>query len=197
MTKYFPKSLRTLYRGCGAWTFNGFTNNDAERLDRLLGDSDNPFLFPAERLKPVDPLTGSGQPADHKHANIETFNKALEHMPGVKFSTHGGRYAFSTYGEMYLGFAKSEGKVILDHLEGVDPKDVTGTYYSSDPQIRRKREMMLAWTAWLDQQAAIAISADKMLLDANYLREAIYKKRYGEEKLAKRIAYLATVAPGW
>ena len=36
---------------------------------------------------------------------------------------------------------------------------------------------MLLWTAWLDQQAAIAISEDEMLLDDNYLREAIYKKR--------------------
>jgi hypothetical protein len=173
----------------------GWVDKVVERLDRLVGDSDNPFLFPAERLKPVDPLTGSGQAPEHQHADIETFNKALEHMPGVSFSTHGGRYAFSTYGEMHLGFAKSEGKVILDHMEGVDAKDVTGNFYSSDPQIKRKREMMLAWTAWLDEQAAIAISKDQMLLDANFLREAIYKKRYGEKALAKRIVYRE--ARGW
>jgi hypothetical protein len=29
MTQYFPKTLRTLYRGCRARTFNAFTNNDA------------------------------------------------------------------------------------------------------------------------------------------------------------------------
>jgi hypothetical protein len=29
MTEYFPKTLRTLYRGCRAWTFNRFTNNHA------------------------------------------------------------------------------------------------------------------------------------------------------------------------
>ena len=29
MTQYFPKTLRTLYRGCRAWTFYRFTNNDA------------------------------------------------------------------------------------------------------------------------------------------------------------------------
>jgi hypothetical protein len=29
MTQYFPKTLRTLYRGCRAWTFNGFAHNDA------------------------------------------------------------------------------------------------------------------------------------------------------------------------
>ena len=34
-----------------------------------------------------------------------------------------------------------------------------------------------------------------MLLDAKYLRETIYKQRYGENKLKKRIAYRK--APGW
>ena len=34
-----------------------------------------------------------------------------------------------------------------------------------------------------------------MLLDAAYLREAIYRKRYGDEKLAKRIRYRE--ARGW
>jgi hypothetical protein len=158
-----------------------------ERLDRLIGDDNNPFLFPSSRAHQ--------EGEDYQHADIEMLNKALETMPGVSFSTHGGRYAFSTYGERDLGFAKSEGKVILDHLEGVDAKDVTGNFYSSDPQIKRKREMMLLWTQWLDQQAAIAISADRMLLDVNHTREEIYKKRYGEDKLAKRIAYRE--ARGW
>jgi hypothetical protein len=111
-------------------------------------------------------------------------------MPGVGFSTHGGRYAFSTYGERDLGFAKSEGKVILDHLEGVDAKDVTGNFYSSAPQIKRKREMMLLWTAWLDAQAEIAISEDETLLDetlldVGMLREAICHI-HGDMRLALR-----------
>src|SRR5258706_7386412 len=29
MAQYFPKTFCTLYRGCRACTFNGFTNNDA------------------------------------------------------------------------------------------------------------------------------------------------------------------------
>jgi hypothetical protein len=29
MTQYFPKTLRTLYRGCRAWTFYRFTDNNA------------------------------------------------------------------------------------------------------------------------------------------------------------------------
>jgi hypothetical protein len=154
----------------------------ADKLDRMIGDGDNPFLFPAARARKSD--TG-----DHQHADIEMLNRALESMPGVDFSPHGARYAFSTYGERDLGFAKSEAKLVLDHLEGTDPKDVTGNFYSSDPAIKRKREMLTLWTAWLDQQAAIAISEDKMLLDRNHLMEAIYRKKYGDEKLAKRITF--------
>ena len=29
MTQHFPKTVRTLYRGCRAWTFYRFTDNDA------------------------------------------------------------------------------------------------------------------------------------------------------------------------
>jgi hypothetical protein len=74
-------------------------------------------------------------------------------------------------------------------MEGTDPKDVTGNFYSSDPAIKRKREMLHAWTEWLDIQAAIAISEDKMLLDREHLMKAIYRKKYGDEKLAKRIVF--------
>jgi hypothetical protein len=44
MTQYFPKTLRTLYRGCRAWTFNGFTNNDAavSNIERQRNEIRNP-----------------------------------------------------------------------------------------------------------------------------------------------------------
>lgn len=45
------------------------------------------------------------------------------------------------------------------------PDDVTGRYYSSDPAIARKREMMLAWTAWLEEWCAEAIRRDGLLSD--------------------------------
>jgi hypothetical protein len=147
----------------------------------MISDGDNPYLFPA-----VKPRNKAG---DHQHADIEMLNRALESMPGIDFGPHGARYAFSTYGERDLGFAKSEAKLVLDHMEGTDPKDVTGQFYSSDPAIKRKREMLLAWTEWLDIQAAFAIAADPTLLDRNMMAEAIFRKKYGDEKLAKRIAH--------
>jgi hypothetical protein len=110
-------------------------------------------------------------------------------LPGVDFSPHCVRYAFSTYGERDLGFHKSEAKLILDHMEGTEADDVTGKFYSSDPAIRRKREMMTLWIDWLDEWCAKAIAADPMLSDHEALVEAIYRARYTEEQLTKRIAY--------
>jgi hypothetical protein len=97
--------------------------------------------------------------------------------------------AFSTYGERDLGFRKSEAKVILDHMEGTEPDDVTGKFYSSDPSIRRKRELMMLWAGWLDEWCAKAVAADPMLSDHEALVEAIYRERYSEEQLTRRIAY--------
>jgi len=87
-----------------------------------------------------------------------------------------------------LGFHKSEAKIILDHMEGTEPDDVTGKFYSSDPAIRRKREMITLWAGWLDEWCAKAIAADPVLSDREALVEAIYCERYTEEQLAKRIA---------
>jgi hypothetical protein len=156
------------------------------KLDRLCV-GENPYNFPAIKDRKKD--------GDHHHADIEMLNRALESMPGVDFGPHGARYALASYGESELGFAKSEAKLILDHMEGTDPKDVTGQFYSSDPGIKRKREMLTLWTAWLDKQAAIAIEQDPLLLDRGHLMEAIFRKKHGDEKLAKRIKYRE--ARGW
>jgi hypothetical protein len=72
-------------------------------------------------------------------------------------------------------------------MEGVEPTDVTGSFYSSDPQIARKREMMRSWTTWCDAWADRAIAADPLLLDRAFMLEAIYRNRYGEKRLASRI----------
>jgi hypothetical protein len=150
------------------------------QLDKLCV-RDNPFNFPSVKDRKKD--------GDHHHADIEMLNRALESMPCVDFGPHGARYALASYGESELGFAKSEAKLILDHLEGTDPKDVTGNFYSSDPAIKRKWEMLLLWTEWLDKQAELAIAADPLLLDRNHLREAIFRKKHGDEKLAKSIEF--------
>jgi hypothetical protein len=123
------------------------------------------------------------------HADVGLLNNYLGVLPGVDFSPHCVRYAFSTYGERDLGFHKSEAKIILDHMEGTEPDDVTGKFYSSDPAIRRKREMITLWTGWLDEWCAKAIAADPVLSDREALVEAIYRERYSEKQLARRIEY--------
>jgi hypothetical protein len=74
-------------------------------------------------------------------------------------------------------------------MEGTEPDDVTGKFYSSDPSIRRKREMMTLWAGWLDEWCAKAIAADPVLSNREALVEAIYRERYSEEQLARRIEY--------
>jgi hypothetical protein len=51
------------------------------------------------------------------------------------------------------------------------------------------REVMKLWCDWLDVQAAEAAAADPLPLDTEHLVEAIYRRRYGDDALAKRIAY--------
>jgi len=155
----------------------GFGLNALKQLDKLADVEDSKgWLFPRAK----DPS---------RCAPIDLLNHALYDMPGVDLATHQARYALGSYGERDLGYAPSEAKLILDHLEGVDAKDVTGTFYSTDPNIQRKREKLLAWVAWLEEWAARAIDADPLLLDREYLFENIYKKRHGDDKLEKRIEY--------
>jgi integrase len=153
---YFRKSGTKRGRRSHLVPCVGFAAVAADRLD-LMSDfaGSDGWLFPAGRS------TRSGRP----HAEAGLFNDYLCAMPGVSFSPHGVRYAFATYGERDLRFKPAEAGIILDHLEGVEPNDVTGQFYSSDPQIARKRQMMRAWTDWCDEWAAQAISDDRALLD--------------------------------
>jgi hypothetical protein len=169
-------------------------------LDRKIPhvDNANPFLFPQRRkgrkrdddeYEIENPTAGEKM---HRHRTESFLNRWLESVPGIDFSTHGGRYAFETYGEGQLGFQKSEGKIILDHMEGVEPDDVTGLYYSSDPAIARKREMMTAWINFLDHCAAEATAADPLLLDIQHLQEAVFMQKYckkNDDRPKRRIAY--------
>jgi len=159
----------------------GFAARAVDQLGRMLvyDANYNGWLFPADKR------TQSERP----HAEAGLFNDYFSIMPGVSSSPHGVRYAFATYGERDLGFRKGEGSLILDHLEGVEPNDVTGQFYSSDPQIGRKREMMRAWIDWCDHWAMRAAEEDPLLLDREYMTEMFYRARYGEERLERRIEY--------
>ena len=48
-----------------------------------------------------------------------------------------------------LGWHPNDAAVILDHLEGFDPGDVTAQFYNMDPAILKKRTMMKQWIGWL------------------------------------------------
>jgi integrase len=146
-------------------------------LDKLSDfEGSSGWLFPARGKDSVKP------------ADDGLLNDHLEVMPGIDFSPHGVRYAFAEYGERDLGFSKSEAKLILDHLEGTDSDDVTGQFYSTNPAIARKRQMMSAWCEWLDKWAEVAVKEDPRLLDHDWLCESIYRNRYGEDCLQRRIA---------
>lgn len=149
----------------------GFACHAQERLCRLSDfEGSKGWLFPA----------GPTNKSTREHAEAGLFNDWLTFMPGVNWSPHDVRYAFATYGERDLGFAKGEGKIVLDHMEGVDPKDVTSNFYSSDPGIARKRAMLRAWTDWCDEWAAKAIAEDPGLLDADAIGAEIRRARYAK-----------------
>lgn len=166
---YFRKSGTKRGRRSHLVPCVGFAAIAQERLDRLADfEGSEGWLFPA----------GKTNRSERPHAEAGLFNDYLGAMPGVSFSPHGARYAFATYGERDLGFKSGEGRIILDHLEGVEPNDVTGQFYSSDPQIARKRQMMRAWTDWCDEWAAKAIAEDRALLDRELMATEIRKRRY-------------------
>jgi hypothetical protein len=149
----------------------------ADKLDRLADfEGSGGWLFPAR----------SDAKDSRPHAEASLFNDYLSAMPGVNFSPHGARYALATYGERDLGFKPGEAKLILDHMEGVEPTDVTGQFYSSDPGVARKREMMRAWTNWCDAWADKALAADPLLLDRAFMLESIFRNRYGDQRFERR-----------
>lgn len=170
---YFRKSGSKRGRRSHLVPCIGFAAVAAERLDRLADfEGSEGWLFPA----------GKTNRSERPHAEAGLFNDYLDAMPAVSFSPHGARYAFATYGERDLGFKAGEAGIILDHMEGVEPTDVTGQFYSSDPQIGRKREMMRAWTRWCDDWTEQAIKADGALKDAELMAAEIRRRRYQKKK---------------
>ena len=71
--------------------------------------------------------------------------------------------------------------MILDHLEGYDPGDVTAQHYNTNPELAKKRAMMRAWVSWLEAQEAKAVAADPTLLDREAIGEQVYRIRYGDD----------------
>lgn len=140
-----------------------------ERLCRLSDfEGSKGWLFPA----------GKTNRSEREHAESGLFNDYLDAMPGVSWSPHGVRYAFATYGERDLGFKPGEASLILDHMEGLEPENVTSQFYSSDPGIARKREMMRAWVDWCEHWTAEAIKQDAALRNRDLMEREIRERRY-------------------
>jgi hypothetical protein len=139
----------------------GFGVTAHDRLAELSAADGRPWLLP-HRDRSIDAPAG-----------VNLLNRWIERLPGISCSTHGGRYAFATYGPRDLSFARSEARLILDHSEGLESDDVTGQFYCNDPAIARKREMMSRWTAWLEHWCSEAIRKDGLLSDAAALRAAL------------------------
>jgi hypothetical protein len=108
----------------------------------------------------------------------------------VGFLGHSWRKALASYGSKALGWTDDDAKLILDHLEGHEPNDVTAQFYNSNPAILRKRRMMTEWQTFLDRCEAEAIAADPVLKDPQRLGELCYIHYYGE----KSHAYVGNVA---
>lgn len=176
----------------------GFAIDVVNRLERIYTrivrpDDDPGWYFPVARAR------RKGQPPKDQHMNVSTLNHNIDAMPGVyrMLSPHALRRAFGSYGSMFGGFKKDEAKMVLDHLEG-EGDDVTRGYYDLDPRIGRKLEMMHWWTAWCDEQCALAIAADPALRDPEALRQACYIQRYGQEAWNAKIKKTHdTGAPLW
>jgi hypothetical protein len=145
---------------------------EAERvLDRMTIDAG--WYLPVGRTRP-------GERPKAPHADPRQIAKRLEWI-GAGYSPHAIRRAFATYGTAELGWMDDDPKLILDHLEGHDPGDVTAQHYNLNPAFTRKRAMMRAWISFLDTCEAEAVAADPTLADPTAQRELIYRRRYGDE----------------
>lgn len=180
MPPYFRKpSKKKRSKGIHPVPLVGFAAEALRRLDRLAGD--NPWLLPVERSR------RKGQQPKHPFMPPRTLSRNIEVIPGVELSSHDFRAALATYGPQDLGWLATDSKLILDHLEGFDSNDVTAQHYNTNPEILKKREMMRQWVGWLEKQEAAAVAADPTLLDAEAVREQIYRIRYSDEAWTAKI----------
>ena len=113
-----------------------------------------------------------------------SLSRVFEMMPGMDLSGHDLRYALATYGPQDLGWHADDAAIILDHLEGFDPGNVTAQHYNMDPAMVKKRRMMAQWIEWLEKQEAVAIEADPMLKDRNAIAKLVAAKRRERNRAA-------------
>lgn len=168
----------------------GWVAEAEKALDRTAFEG--PWYFPVG-------ATPAGVQPRNDYSDPSYLTHLMGRLPGIEFSPHGFRAAFATHGKRELGWQRHDAKLILDHLEGHDPGDVTAQFYNTDPEILKKREMMRGWIGLLDKWAAEAIKADPDLLDRDKIAEAIYRKRYGDKRWKAMVERCAKTGatPSW
>lgn len=162
----------------------GETTKVIWRLHELAGKSS--YFFPVRAPE--------GKKTKNHYADPSLINHALQYMPEVDMSCHAWRRGFASHGRRALGLTLSDVKLILDHAEDAPAGDVTAGSYALDPLLGRKREIMIAWSTWLETQVRGAMEADPGLRDVEALRDSIYLARYGKDRFVRRKARLAPLA---
>lgn len=113
-----------------------------------------------------------------------TVQHTMSYMPGVVATPHDVRRSFSHHAQSHFRWGLAGTKSILDHNEGHTTDDVTVRNYLHSGE-GEKWEIMRKWCAWVEEATAAAIEFDKRLLDAEWLRDHIDRKRR-EHKSGKR-----------
>lgn len=109
------------------------------------------------------------QPGPNAHLAQSTITHTMTYMPDVRATPHDLRRAFATHGEVELGFAESDTKLILDHLEGRASGDVTAASYALHNRLAKKSAVLEAWAAHVEKHVIMAIKADSRLKDAGWI----------------------------
>lgn len=145
-------------------------------LEELIDYATRPKA-PSRHIFPQFRRRSAKEPGRFGHLNESTLTHALASLPGVDFTPHDVRRAFSRYIKQ-LGYVGKASKLILDHMEGSDGDDVDAQSYDYNLLLDEKKAMMRDWAAFLERACQAAFAANPLLSDAEALREAIDRKRY-------------------
>ena len=127
------------------------------------------WLFPQYRAR------REGMPINHMSPEVLT--RALLMMPGVAATPHDVRRAFATHGERDLGWSRLASKQVLDHAGGRESNDVTAASYALHNGTHDTWPTLTKWVEYVEPFVQQAIDADPRLLDVDWLKAEIAKRR--------------------
>ncbi len=83
------------------------------------------------------------------HIHVDDLTHRIRELPDVLASAHELRNGFATQGEAILGFSRAQTRMILDHSEGGESRDVTARY-ALHRGLHAKWPIMQSWCDFLD-----------------------------------------------